>query len=389
MINIIKDILLKQRRNKTISIFIPSFEKGGVERNILIVSKMLIKNNIEVDLIYSRNDDELFSQLNEKVNKIKIKRFLNIPIIHPRIIDSLNIVFGYFIYLIKNKKKLIVISFQNNLVAIILCKILNIKIIARVASHPNVANIEKSFVIKMSHKLKGIIYRYATLIITNSEATTKEIRKLTKAKTETIYNPTFDDTILFKSKELVDDDIFNCIKNKKIVAVGRLSFEKDFQTLIKAFKIAKNKIDCSLVFVGEGKELENLQRLVSLLDIEKYVFFLGFKSNPYKYIANCDLLVLSSLYEGLPNVIIESIAIGTPVVATDCLSGPREILLNGKGGDLVEVGNVNQMSDAIIRNLASAEYSNGKLKHAQAHLERFNIDSIYKKYLELINRMSK
>ena len=379
MINIIKDILLKQRRNKTISIFIPSFEKGGVERNILIVSKMLIKNNIEVDLIYSRNDDELFSQLNEKVNKIKIKRFLNIPIIHPRIIDSLNIVFGYFIYLIKNKKKLIVISFQNNLVAIILCKILNIKIIARVASHPNVANIEKSFVIKMSHKLKGIIYRYATLIITNSEATTKEIRKQKR----------FDDTILFKSKELVDDDIFNCIKNKKIVAVGRLSFEKDFQTLIKAFKIAKNKIDCSLVFVGEGKELENLQRLVSLLDIEKYVFFLGFKSNPYKYIANCDLLVLSSLYEGLPNVIIESIAIGTPVVATDCLSGPREILLDGKGGDLVEVGNVNQMSDAIIRNLASAEYSNGKLKHAQAHLERFNIDSISKKYLELINRMSK
>ena len=72
MINIIKDILLKQRRNKTISIFIPSFEKGGVERNILIVSKMLIKNNIEVDLIYSRNDDELFSQLNEKVNKIKM-----------------------------------------------------------------------------------------------------------------------------------------------------------------------------------------------------------------------------------------------------------------------------------------------------------------------------
>ena len=379
MINIIKDILLKQRRNKTISIFIPSFEKGGVERNILIVSKMLIKNNIEVDLIYSRNDDELFSQLNEKVNKIKIKRFLNIPIIHPRIIDSLNIVFGYFIYLIKNKKKLIVISFQNNLVAIILCKILNIKIIARVASHPNVANIEKSFVIKMSHKLKGIIYRYATLIITNSEATTKEIRKQKR----------FDDTILFKSKELVDDDIFNCIKNKKIVAVGRLSFEKDFQTLIKAFKIAKNKIDCSLVFVGEGKELENLQRLVSLLDIEKYVFFLGFKSNPYKYIANCDLLVLSSLYEGLPNVIIESIAIGTPVVATDCLSGPREILVDGKGGDLVEVGNVNQMSDAIIRNLASAEYSNGKLKHAQAHLERFNIDSISKKYLELINRMSK
>lgn len=60
------------------------------------------------------------------------------------------------------------------------------------------------------------------------------------------------------------------------------------------------------------------------------MFFLGFKSNPYKYIANCDLLVLSSLYEGLPNVIIESIAIGTPVVATDCLSGPREILLDGK-----------------------------------------------------------
>lgn len=374
---------------KKVSIFIPSFEKGGVERNILIVSKLFIKNNTDVDLLYSRNDAELFSQLDKKVNKIRIKRFFNIPFIHPRIIDSLNILFGYFMYLFKNKNKIIVLSFQNNIVAILLCKILRIKIIVRVASHPNVVNIEKSLVIKFSHRLKNIIYRYASVVITNSISTTTEIKRLTKAKTETIYNPTFDNSLLLKAKELIDDDSFNNICNKRIIAVGRLSFEKDFQTLIKAFSIVRNKIDCSLVFLGEGKEIKDLQNLVKSLNLEKNIFFLGFKSNPYKYVANCDLLVLSSLYEGLPNVIIESIAVGTPVVSTDCLSGPREILLDGKGGDLVEVGNTTELSKAIIRNLESTEYSNSKLIYAQKNLDRFSLDTISKEYIDLINRISK
>lgn len=372
---------------KKISIFIPSFEKGGVERNVLIVSKIFLNNGYIVDLVYTRNDIELFSQLDERVNKVKIKRYFNFSFIHPRIMDSINILFGYFKYLFINKKDIIVLSFQSNIVAILLGKLLNIPVIARVASHPNVINIEKSLVIKFSQKLKNLFYRFATLIITNSEVTSKEICRLTNAKVKTIYNPSYNDTVIEKSKEVINDDVFNSIKNKKIISVGRLSFEKDLSTLIEAFNIVQKKIDCTLVFIGEGDQKTTLEKKILDLNLTDKVYFLGFKSNPYKYMKNSDLFVLASLYEGLPNVIIESLAVDTPVVSTDCLSGPREILMDGKGGDLVEVGNINELACAIIRNLESSEYSIKKLMYARKYLDRFSLDSISQKYLDLINRI--
>lgn len=371
---------------KKISIFIPSFENGGVERNVLTVSNILIENNYQVDLIFNKNSDELFTQLNNSVNTIKIKRFFNLPFIHPRVIDSFNILFGYFKYLFLNKNDLIVFSFQNSIIAIVLCKILHIPVIARVASHPNMVNIEKSFTVKLSQKLKNIVYRFANIVITNSISTSNEIKRLTKANVQTIYNPTFNSTIIKKSKVKIDDDVFKNIKGKKIITVGRLSYEKDFQTLIKAFSGVFKQLDCSLVFIGDGQEKENLINLSKKFGIEKKVYFLGFKENPYKYVANCELFVLTSLYEGLPNVLIEAIGVGTPVISTNCLSGPNEILLDGKGGDLVEVGNIEELSHTIIKNLTNVEYTKSKHKVAFQNLERFSYDNVQKDIVELVKR---
>lgn len=143
-------------------------------------------------------------------------------------------------------------------------------------------------------------------------------------------------------------------KDKKtplIIAVGRLSPEKDYKTLLSAYKKVKEQIECRLIILGEGAERTNLLNLANSLDITEYIDLPGFVSNPYAWIARSNLFVLSSRYEGLPTVLIEALACGTPVVSTNCISGPAEILENGKFGDLVPVGDVEALAKAIIHNI--------------------------------------
>ena len=371
-------------KDKLISLFIPSFETGGVENNVILYSKILIENGYKVDVVYTRANDKKLQLINDEVNRVKIKPILNIPFVHPRVIDSLNIVVEYYKYLKKNKENILVISFQNSIVSILLCRLLGIKVIARVANHPNIINVDGTLMTKISNFLKNYIYRYATLVITNSQITSKQIAMNTKAKTKTIYNPSFSNKIVEMSNEPIDDEKFSNIKTKKVIAVGRLVNQKNFELLIRAFKIVLESVDAHLIIIGEGEKRDEIIRLIEELNLANKVYLAGFQSNPYKYVKNSDLFVLSSLYEGLPNSLIEAIAVDTPVIATNCLSGPSEILLNGEGGDLIEVGNVEQLSKSIIKNLTDREYSKAKQKIAYDHLYRFSYDNVKKDILELV-----
>ena len=124
--------------------------------------------------------------------------------------------------------------------------------------------------------------------------------------------------------------------------------KKDFPTLIKAFKEVNKVYNCKLFIIGEGSERTKLNNLIEKLKLQGKVFMLGFKKNPFKYLKQSDVFVLSSKYEGLPNSLIQALLLGVPCISTDCKSGPREILNNGEFGQLVEVGNYHQISEAII-----------------------------------------
>lgn len=371
-------------KNKLISLFIPSFETGGVENNVILYSKILIENGYKVDVVYTRANDKKLQLINDEVNRVKIKPILNIPFVHPRVIDSLNIIIGYYRYLQENKKNIMVFSFQNSIVSILLCNLIGVKVIARVANHPNVVNVDGTLMTKISNFLKNYIYRYATLVITNSQITSKQIAMNTKAKTKTIYNPSFSNKIVEMSNEPIDDERFSNIKTKKIIAVGRLVNQKNFELLIRAFKVVLESIDAHLIIIGEGEKRDELIKLVEELNLINKVYLVGFQSNPHKYVKNSDLFVLSSLYEGLPNSLIEAIAVDTPAIATNCLSGPSEILLNGEGGDLVEVENLEQLAKSIIKNLSDIEYAKAKQKIAYEHLYRFSYDEVKKDIVELV-----
>lgn len=137
--------------------------------------------------------------------------------------------------------------------------------------------------------------------------------------------------ILSQSKEQIDDEAFVNFRNshkKVIVAVGRFCKEKSFENLLLAFKECKDRMDdIGLVFVGDGEPKDKCVSIAKEAGIEADVYFAGYQKNPYKYMRKCDAFVLSSRSEGFPNVLAEAMALSLPVISTNCLTGPAEILM--------------------------------------------------------------
>ncbi len=137
--------------------------------------------------------------------------------------------------------------------------------------------------------------------------------------------------ILDQSKEPIDDEAFINFRNshkKVIVAVGRFCKEKAFENLILAFKECKDRMDdIGLAFIGDGEPKDKCVSIAQEAAIEADVYFVGYQKNPYKYMARCDAFVLSSRSEGFPNVLAEAMALSLPVISTNCLTGPAEILM--------------------------------------------------------------
>jgi len=199
-------------------------------------------------------------------------------------------------------------------------------------------------------------YPYADHTIGVSHGVTKDTitqLELSDSLATTIYNPVVEDRFHEDSKEPVSHPWFQEDSPPVVLGVGELSEQKDFSTLIRAF--AKVDLDPQprLVILGSGDKLTELEELATHLGIGSRVDFPGFVDNPYAFMAKTDLFVLSSQWEGCPNVLIEAMACGAPVLATDCPSGPREILQDGKFGTLVPVGDIDYMSNEIENLLSS------------------------------------
>jgi glycosyltransferase involved in cell wall biosynthesis len=132
-----------------------------------------------------------------------------------------------------------------------------------------------------------------------------------------------------------------------ILSAGELGTRKDFATLLRAFALLRARRPCRLVIIGRGKQREQLLELADTLGIRKDVDLPGFVENPYPYMAHADLFAFTSRWEGLGLVLVEALALGTPVVSTDCPSGPSEILQRGRFGPLVPVGDAEALARAM------------------------------------------
>jgi len=163
------------------------------------------------------------------------------------------------------------------------------------------------------------------------------------------------------------------------LAVGRLVYQKNFQLLIDAFAEVRKTCNARLMILGDGEERDELEAKVKSLNIRDDIEMPGFVENPYSYMKNAAVYVLSSRYEALPTVLIEAMYCGTQLVAVDCPSGPREILLDGKYGELVPPESRGELANAIVRALEREEF-----KQDPAACDRFTDHNVIKQYLDAL-----
>lgn len=195
-----------------------------------------------------------------------------------------------------------------------------------------------------------------------------------------IYNPVYDDGIYSLAKEPIEFPID--IKDKIVLlAVGRLVEQKDHITLIKSFVVFKQTHANAVLFIlGTGPLQSILKNYIQKNNLSSCIFLMGFESNPYKWIAKADVFILSSIYEGFGNVIVEAMAFGKTVVSTNCPSGPAEILEDGKLGYLCAVENPIELSNSIEKALQVPIDGNTLIK---ATLQ-YTIKETVKKYIEIL-----
>lgn len=201
-----------------------------------------------------------------------------------------------------------------------------------------------------------------------------------KTKHECVYNIVRDDDVLkLKNEDITDQWI---IKNKPpyIIAAGRLAIWKGFDDLINAYSLIKNKIPHKLIILGDGEEKQNLKKLIKEKNLEEYIFMPGYVSNPLKYFEISDIFVLSSLSEGMPNVMIEAMMCGCTPVSTNCMTGPSEIIKDNEYGYLSPIKDHKTLAENIL-NAVKKPISKKKLDEV---VSKFDANLVIKKHFNLL-----
>ena len=358
-------------KNKNLVLFMPSIEGGGVEKNFFIISNYLSEKikNLEV-ITTSISSKKKFnkkikfsspkSRFWEKSSR-KIKYIICLMILIKRI----------FTY-----KQIVVFAFQANVYCIILCKILNIKIITRSNTSPDGWS---------QKKIKKFLYQYflskADVVLVNSEEFKIKMKKFFNLDCKCIYNPLNQKEINKLSKIKVKK-IYSKRKILKIINIGRMVEQKDQITLLRALNILKNSIKFEAIIMGRGELKNNLKEYINEKKLNKFIKLKNFHNNPFKFLKQCDLFILTSKFEGLPNVLLESIALKKFVISSDCPTGPKEILLNGKGGLLFKVGDYKDLAKKINFFFKNKKKCDNLLKKSFESLNRYsaakNLDNYYK-----------
>ena len=361
---------------KNLIIFNPSLEDGGVEKNLYLLSNYLNKKKINVQIL-SCNRDKNY-HFDKGINFIGPKsKFLRNK---GRKIKYIACLFILFLNLLTKKEKTLVFAFQANIYAIVVAKLLNTKIITRSNSAPS--GWSKNYIKNIIYK---VLIRSANDVVVNSLEFKKHFFLKFGINVKCIYNPFDKNFIRNKIKKKININFFNK-KNINILAAGRLTNQKDHLTILKAINNLDKNFKLRLIIIGKGTNKLLLNEYIKTKEISSQVKLIGYKKNPYPYIKSSDIVLLSSKYEGLPNILLEAQYLKKYIISTDCPTGPKEILLNGKAGDLVKIGDYKKISHLIKNYSKKKKEINKKIKIGYNNFERFDYYLNCKKYLDIINK---
>jgi glycosyltransferase involved in cell wall biosynthesis len=227
-------------------------------------------------------------------------------------------------------------------------------------------------------------YPWADEIVAASQGVAIDVAQIANLPVEDIrvvYNPVLTPEVRLKMKAPIAHPWFAPGQPPVVLGVGRLVTQKDFLTLIRAFALLRQQRPARLMILGEGGERPKLEALIQDLGVTADVALPGFVENPYAYMAQASVFALSSIFEGFGNVVAEALATGTPVVSTDCESGPAEILADGEYGILVPMRDPAALATAIATTLDRPPNPDTLRQRA----EEFSMETITQNYLQIIN----
>lgn len=330
---------------RSVALFLPSLNGGGAERVAVTLANGFAARGFAVDLVLASAGGPYLADVSPRVRVVNLQA--------RRVIRALWPLVRYW----RRERPSAMLSFMNhaNVVAVMAHRLAGrpgrLVVSERVHIDSEVCR-ARGGQQRLVYALVPWAYRLADGVAAVSKEAASDLERfasLPAGQVRAIYNPFDLERIQQLAQEPVPHPWLREGERPVIMAAGRLTEQKDFPTLLRAFTVVRRQHPVRLLILGEGElraELEALARQLGLTDDE--VQLPGFVRNPYAYFVRAALFVLSSRWEGLPGVLVEALACGAQVVATDCPSGPREILEDGRWGALVPVGDVQALAQAML-----------------------------------------
>ena len=358
---------------KRVALTLPSLAGGGAQRISLDLARGLLDRSVEVDLVVVRDEGPLRSSVPPGTDVVilgggRVSRAV------PRLAR----------YLRSRRPDAVVSAISHmNLCALLAARLVRPRVPVVVTHHNQLTVAARHAAHRKDRailRLVGIGYPWADAVVAVSEGVAADLvssARLPRRSIEVVYNPVDFERVATAAAAAVQHPWLAAKSGPVLVAAGRLTGQKDFATLLRAVTLLPR--DVRLVVLGEGDLRPRLEQLARDLGVSDRVDLPGFVANPYPCYRAADAFVLSSLWEGLPTVLVEALFLGVPIVSTDCPSGPAEILDGGRLGRLVPPGDPEALAAAITTTLAEA-----RRPADPAAWQRFSLDAASERWADIL-----
>jgi glycosyltransferase involved in cell wall biosynthesis len=328
-------------KNKKIAFFLQSLSGGGAEKSVVNLSNYLVNDGVDIDIVLVNKFETYYlEELDVRVKIVDLNKS-----------RSIKSVFKLIEYMKNDKPDVIMSSVTHINIVMAIAKLLTGKIDTKVVlnqvNHLSSIvgySVKNKILQKVILKFIVHIYNFTDGVISMSKGVEKDILAIgLKVKSQYIYNPIVTNFMLTQGNGSIDN-----YTGTTFISVGRMVPQKNFSLLVDAFSVVNKEIESRLIILGEGPLKSDLEEQINNLSLTEDILLPGFVNNPYKYMKNAHVFVLTSLWEGFGNVIAESMALGGQVVSTNCNSGPSEILENGKYGFISSTFNKYEIAKLMI-----------------------------------------
>ncbi|MGA7766831.1 MAG: glycosyltransferase [Candidatus Sulfotelmatobacter sp.] len=359
-----------------VALFHPSLIHGGIPRVFANLARGFLERGLAVDMVQATPEGSFREQVPVGVHLVDLNAS-----------RALTSVFPLVRYLRRERPDAMISgAIQTNIAAVWAKWLAQVPTRLILTEHNIISAITNNapmFRTRVTPFFVRRFYPWADELVAVSQGAAEDLAMLLGVppnRIHVIYNPIIGPEFWRRAAEPLADRAFAADPRPVILAVGRLHYHKDYPTLLQAMAIMRRATNARLVFLGDGEERGNLVALARQLNVDSCVSFLGDVPNPLPYMKGSAALALSSIVEALPTVLIEALAVGLSIVATDCPTGPREILCDGAHGTLVPVGDSAALAEALARVLQQPR----RPSIPDEALARFRHDHVISKYLSIL-----